>query len=388
MGDSQHAAEGGVTRPLDFVDDLEVVCHDEPIPLAQCRVERLRHRLISWRRTEPGRMEWQHGDLRGVHRAADGVERLAPLRRGHGTDHDGEDADDPCPRALGQGTPDDARCASLAGVADGRGERGTEGTRVVEPIVRRNRECLGNDRFDGRGHIMAVYAQERRRLGNALGEQELRRVANERWDARDGFVQHAGQRVYVAPSVEGAVTRLLGTHVGGRAGDRALLRDLLVRAIDGARDAEVSEHRVPAGKEDVLGLDVAMDHTAFVRVGQGTGYLATDADRLLDGQAVVRAKPRAHGVALHVGHHVVQLRVRLARVVDGEDVGMLQAGRELDLAEEALRAQCVRQLRVEYLDGDESLVADVVRKVDRGSTAASDLALEEVPPCERLVENG
>ena len=57
---------------------------------------------------------------------------------------------------------------------------------------------------------------------------------------------------------------------------------------------------------------------------------------------------------------------------------MLQAGRELDLAQEPLRADRVRELRMEHLDGDEPLVPLVARQIHRGRAPAADLALQRV----------
>ena len=65
---------------------------------------------------------------------------------------------------------------------------------------------------------------------------------------------------------------------------------------------------------------------------------------------------------------------------------MLEPGGDPDLAQEALRAQGVRELRVQDLDGDKPLVADVVRQVHRGPTPAPDFALEDVAAGEELVQ--
>ena len=123
-----------------------------------------------------------------------------------------------------------------------------------------------------------------------------------------------------------------------------------------------------------------MHDAALVRVRERAGHLAPDADRLLDGQPVVRAEPLPQRVALDVRHDVVELLRRRARIVDGEDVRMLQTGRELDLALEALRAERVRQLGVQDLDGDEPLVPHVVREEHRRRSAATDLPLQDVAP--------
>jgi hypothetical protein len=70
--------------------------------------------------------------------------------------------------------------------------------------------------------------------------------------------------------------------------------------------------------------------------------------------------------------------VNLSRVVDGNDVGMLQPGAELDLAEEAIGPDGLGQLRMEHLQGDRTLVTEVMRQVDHGHPTAAELALDAV----------
>jgi hypothetical protein len=64
--------------------------------------------------------------------------------------------------------------------------------------------------------------------------------------------------------------------------------------------------------------------------------------------------------------------------MDRENVGMLEPGRELDLALEALGAECGGQLGMEHLQGYRPVVPKVVGEVYRGHAAASKLALDAV----------
>src|SRR5207249_1827373 len=77
-------------------------------------------------------------------------------------------------------------------------------------------------------------------------------------------------------------------------------------------------------------------------------------------------------------HHVVEEAVRLSRIEQREDVGMLQLGSDLDLAEEPLRAQGRGQFRFEDLHGHFALVPQVLGQVHRGHPAAAELALDRV----------
>ncbi len=57
---------------------------------------------------------------------------------------------------------------------------------------------------------------------------------------------------------------------------------------------------------------------------------------------------------------------------------MLEAGCELDLAQESLGAEDRRELGVQHLERDQPLVLDVVGEIDRGHAAAAELAFEAV----------
>jgi hypothetical protein len=59
-------------------------------------------------------------------------------------------------------------------------------------------------------------------------------------------------------------------------------------------------------------------------------------------------------------------------------VGVLEPGGELDLAEKALGAEGAGQLGVEHLEGDGAVVAEVLREVDGGHAATSELADQAV----------
>ena len=57
---------------------------------------------------------------------------------------------------------------------------------------------------------------------------------------------------------------------------------------------------------------------------------------------------------------------------------MLELRRKLDLAEEALGAERGGELGAEHLEGDQALVPQVAREIDRGHTALPELALDHV----------
>ena len=89
-------------------------------------------------------------------------------------------------------------------------------------------------------------------------------------------------------------------------------------------------------------------------------------------------EPVAEGLSLHERHHVEEEGVRLPRVEEGKDVGVLQVGGEPDLREEALGPDHRGQLRPEHLHRDPAVVAEVLREVDRRHPARADLVFEPI----------
>ena len=72
----------------------------------------------------------------------------------------------------------------------------------------------------------------------------------------------------------------------------------------GERDAEVGHHRLPLVEQDVLGLDVAVDHALAMRVIERARDLAREPHRVVDRQLLLAVQPIAQRVALHEGHHM------------------------------------------------------------------------------------
>src|SRR5262249_52796684 len=118
--------------------------------------------------------------------------------------------------------------------------------------------------------------QRLRSLGELTRQHLLRRFTRMRRRSTEHLVEHARERVDIAAEIDVRIaTRLLGTHVQRRAdgepGDRESMRGGLFY---GARDAEVGDDRVPLEKEDVLGLDVAVDDVTRMRIGERAGNVA------------------------------------------------------------------------------------------------------------------
>ena len=109
--------------------------------------------------------------------------------------------------------------------------------------------------------------------------------AHEGRHAGQHLVEHAGERVQVGASVDlDAAEGLLGGHVGRGPESGSHRRRSRLRAPQRPGDAEVSNQGEPVREQDVLGLDVAMDDAALVRVAERARHLARQPKRFLERQ--------------------------------------------------------------------------------------------------------
>ena len=236
------------------------------------------------------------------------------------------------------------------------------------------------------------------RSTRTLGVGALRRLAtiasklspDERRLAGQHLVEHRGERVEVGSAVYLFVVRLLRAHVEGRADLGSGAGETVVGA-ERAGDAEVAHQgRAIAGEEDVLGLHVAVHHALLVRVLQGAGGLGRDAERLFDRELALAVQPVVERLSIHERHREPELlhtRVRGAHdagVEHGQDEGMLELGGELDLALEPFGTGSGGWVMKKELEGDRTIVAEVVCEVDDPHATASELAPDRVAVGERL----
>ena len=136
---------------------------------------------------------------------------------------------------------------------------------------------------------------------------------------------------------------------------------------------------LPAGEEDVVRLDVAVHDAVRVRVGEGPGDVAEDADHLAGGHRSL-LEPAAQAVAVHIRHAEPGQPAGLAGGQDRDYVGMLQLGREQHFTMEALERDAGEQLRREHLHHDATVERLLQCQVGAGHAAAAQLPLEHVVP--------
>jgi hypothetical protein len=168
------------------------------------------------------------------------------------------------------------------------------------------------------------------------------------------LVQHHTEGPDVGAAVERLAPHLLGAHVSHRAGPLSRRGELAPRKLG---DAEVQdlEHAV-GGDHEVRRLDVPVDHAPLVGLGQPASRLQGEGDDLGRGHRPPLQAPRQR-LALVVRHRDEELAVlRLADLVDGADVEMVERGRGLGLgAEPFLRGLLEAQVRRQELEREGAL---------------------------------
>ena len=149
-------------------------------------------------------------------------------------------------------------------------------------------------------------------LGHHLGDDRLRRGSGERRLAGQHLVGHAPERVDIGARRDLPLAhRLLGTHVVRGAEGHAGLGHPGAAGLAGRqRDTEVGHQRATVVQQDVLRLDVAVDHPVAVGVVERAGDLGRDPDGIVDRELLLAAQPVAQRFAFHERHHIVRGRSR------------------------------------------------------------------------------
>ena len=149
------------------------------------------------------------------------------------------------------------------------GELGRAGKPVGGELLERGQ----HRRFHMRGNRPPPGEQRSRLLGDHLRHDRLRRGTRERRLADQHFIEHGTEGVDVRPGGDLALAHgLLRAHVMRRSQGQPCLGH--ASPAGGAHrqgDPEVRHQRRAVVQQDVLGLDVAVDHTVSMRVVEGAG---------------------------------------------------------------------------------------------------------------------
>ena len=161
---------------------------------------------------------------------------------------------------------------------------------------------------------------------------------------------------------------LLGGHVSGRSCDDDGRCGFEAHE---TRETEVGDVRLPLGAlaldDDVVRLEVAVHHARGVSGGQRPAGLEEDVDDLTPGPHL-DTEPRTQRRARHALHREVEAAVVLARVEDGDDVRVREAGEGTRFLEGAFG----RARAVEHLQRHHAREERVLRRVDDAHRAPPD----------------
>ncbi|KPK01131.1 MAG: hypothetical protein AMS20_14190, partial [Gemmatimonas sp. SG8_28] len=269
--------------------------------------------------------------------------------------------------------------------ASGAGTRTSLGGRG--PIVGLFRQAAVDRLREPHGQPRRQRRDRRRRLRGVPGEipRDARRLEGQPSGGREE--RGDAQRVEIAAGVDRAAGGLLGAHVLRRPPHRP--RGRRVAALQRASDAEVGHHRPPRLEleQHVVGLHVAVDHAADVRVRQRPRHLLDDPRDLRGGERAVPPHARAERLAVHERHDVEHEVAALLDRVDLHHVRVGEAGRGPRLTEKPLPDGGVRrQLGREQLDRHRPVERHVAREEHHAHPAAAELAVEGVPSGDGLLE--
>ncbi len=262
-------------------------------------------------------------------------------------------------------------------------ERLPERPRCREPVLGPARQPPCQHGVEPGRHVGSTLPCAGRRLREAPHDDFPDALARERRGAGQRLEQHAGQGIDVgAPVNRTFAARLLGAHVQGSAHRETGLGEsyrLAVRILEGARDPEVGQERLAGGREhDVLGLEIAVDHALFMGVVQCVRNLGSQGRHLRGGKGAIALDPVSEGACGDERHRVPEPARRSAGVEEREDVRMLQRGRDVDLALEALQPHRRPELIVQHLERHRAVVSQVAGEPDRRGRAPAQRVLERV----------
>src|SRR5437867_2863239 len=121
-----------------------------------------------------------------------------------------------------------------------------------------------------------------------------------------------------------------------------------------------------------------MEHTMPVSTVERVGYLAGEANGLIDRELMLPFQPRPERFPLDQGHGVPEQSLATARVEHRENVGMLEATGQPDLPLESLYTQACGQLRAQHLESHRAIMPEVVGDIHGRHAAVPELAFEPV----------
>ena len=129
-------------------------------------------------------------------------------------------------------------------------------------------------------------------------------------------------------------------------------------------------------EQHVVWFDVPVHDSIGVRICQRIDDIAQDASDVRHRQLVLSRQARTERLAGDVWHGVVEQPVRRRRGEHGDDVRVLETGRQVDLALEAVGAETGRKIGGKDLDDNPPIERGVMHEEHTRHASAAELALD------------
>ncbi len=237
--------------------------------------------------------------------------------------------------------------------------------------------------IDGARQIGVERGGRLRRFPHQRVERRNLRRGHERVTAGHQLVQQDSEREDVRLRRNGLASSLFGRHVANRSEDQARLGHRAGQCrgngcVVQPGEAEIEQLDVAVGTHHhVVRLDVAMNDLGGVRDGEGFGNLPGNGDRPTERQTGCRQRPQCH--AVDELHRHVTIGLDDSRLVDRDDVRVIEGGCQRRLAEQAIERRVVADERAaDHLQSRVASEAAVVGAIDLAHAAGAEL-------CEDLV---
>ena len=224
-----------------------------------------------------------------------------------------------------------------------------------------------------------MIARRTRRACCALNHHLVGRTSRERNRSGEHLVEDDAQRVDVGALIERDSLHLLGRHVVRRADDPPRFGQAGI--LERLGQSEVGDGHAPAAvDENVLRLQVAMNHALLVRRLQPFADLPEDVHGLRKGQPAFAAHHRREVLAGDVLHGQKLHAAGLAEVIDAEDVLVRDVAGELNLAFESLQDRRVTgKIEADDFQSDVAIELTIAGEVDLPHPTLPELLHDVVP---------
>ena len=230
-------------------------------------------------------------------------------------------------------------------------------------------ECAGAQDDVAQTLVDARFLRQGDRLAHNALDQRLGTAAAKHPLAGQHLQQHQASGEHVHSFADHALADVLGSHVGRRA-DQAGIVLPRIGAANG--DTEVHDARHPRTiKQDVGGLEVAVDNAQRMRLGQGVGHLAHQMGGTCRRHRPTRPQDVVQAAAVDVFEYQVDVAVLFAGIVDGHDVRVMELADGTGFVEQRRTQRRVGLGKVEGLDRHFPLQLWIPGKIDHALAAAS-----------------